>query len=314
MRLACSIKDVEHLPHVIADHGIGKRRCEPVQINSGKVVQMPRLRFFKAAEHPLCHEDRDRGHEDRNDQRHLDRERQPKRAHPALPRTTETSAAILSNRLEFLDAEAVEPEHPQDRLALFVFAHSDEGLLEPLYARVARKACRAGDRRETQEFGLAHDPSSADELGLGLAHDFIDVTIDAAARRQPGRDCPHDVAVAPGEERLPEEPVGRLIALRQRRGRHQPSGVAVRVGKGVHVAFKIIQALRSAVTASDQVGAVQGLALPHRHRHELKLRPVGDEWEPADPGGIKLSRDQKGRDFLVCSLGDEPNTVGGPAL
>ena len=82
----------------------------------------------------------------------------------------------------------------------------------------------------------------------------------------------------------------------------------------MHVAFEIVEALRCAVTAGDQVGAVEGLALPDRHRHERKLRPVGDEWKAADPGGIELSGDQEGRDLLVGPLGDEPNTVGGPAL
>ena len=184
VRLACPIEDVEHLPDVLAHHRIGKRRCEPVEIDGRKVV---RCRVCASSRRLSTRSDTKiatAAMKIVTTSGILIDERQPKRAHPAAPSNDRDFRRNAVEQARVLDAEAVEPEHPQDGSPVLVFAHSDEGFLEPLYARVARKACRAGDRRETQEFGLAHDARSADELGLGLAHDLVDVTIDAAARRQ----------------------------------------------------------------------------------------------------------------------------------
>src|SRR5215203_1936577 len=82
----------------------------------------------------------------------------------------------------------------------------------------------------------------------------------------------------------------------------------------MHVAFQVIQPVSDAVAACDEVGAVQGLALPDGYRHELELRSIRNERKAADPGGIELAGDQQGRDLLVGAFGDESNAATSSTL
>ena len=64
------IEHVEHLPHVLPDHGVDQRQRQAVEIDVGQRLNLAGLGFGEPAQDPLRGEGRHRHHEERDDQRH----------------------------------------------------------------------------------------------------------------------------------------------------------------------------------------------------------------------------------------------------
>ena len=71
--------------------------------------------------------------------------------------------------------------------------------------------------------------------------------------------------------------------------------------------LQVFETRRLPVAAGDEVGTVEGLALPDRHRNERQPAAVRHEGKAADPGRIELPREKKRGDFLVGAPRDQPD-------
>ena len=64
----------------------------------------------------------------------------------------------------------------------------------------------------------------------------------------------------------------------------------------------------------DQVGAIERLAVPDRHRQQLELRAVGQKGRTADPGAVELAGNQERRNLLIGAARDQLDRPAGRFL
>ena len=165
-------------------------------------------------------------------------------------------------------------------------------------AGVARRL-QADNRGKAELLGPIHDSRLVDQFRLTFPHDIPDVSVDAAALRQSGRHCPHDVPVSVGEKECAEELSGRRVAKRQKIAGDQKARRAVGIGKCVNGAANVVKGLSFAPLADDYVGLIKRLMPVERNSEKLELVFMLHIGIVADPRRVELPGKQQRRNLLI---------------
>src|SRR5262245_59633812 len=105
--------------------------------------------------------------------------------------------------------------------------------------------------------------------------------------------------MAIGIEELSEEPGRRRPHLSECGAGDEVARVAVGVGEGMDRSGEVSEPVSLLVEPADEVGLVEGPAVPDRHGNKGELASIGDEWIATDPSRLDLARDKQGSDFLI---------------
>ena len=178
-----AVERVEHFPHVPAQDRRQYGRRKAVEICAGQTVEIAFLGAGKAIEDPLGDGRADHYHQQGDDGRDAEgqRERLPAAewSHPNCL-TVSTLAAMVSNSSGGVTTKPSRRNISSTFRPSWSSGHGDEGIAKRGYSRVSGQRFRRGDRWKSKPFRFPDDYGPGHQLRFNLAHDLPDVSVHAS--------------------------------------------------------------------------------------------------------------------------------------